>query len=146
MGYSELLQTKSSNDFKLVNTHIPIIKRATSCKQKFLCCTLVCCFFSMLSPFLWGYFQFQTDFIKEDELVFVSADKQETGERKETITEREQKQKKKKIRTKAEIERKKGGSHHISLRIRAHEYGGVKWLYSSTQQMFPKLPSRSKHN
>lgn len=87
-------------------------------------------FFFHVISFLWGYFQFQTDFIKGDELVFVSGDKQETGERKGTITEREQRQKK--TRTKAEIERKKGGSHHISLRIRAHEYGGVKWLYSST--------------
>lgn len=49
----------------------------------------------MLSPVFVGLFSIpNTDFIKGDELVFVSGDKQETGERKGTFTEREQRRKK----------------------------------------------------
>lgn len=52
-----------------------------------------------------------TGFIKGDELVFVSGDKRETGERNATLTAPEKRQKK--TRTKVENEKKGGQASHI---------------------------------
>jgi len=69
----------------------------------------------MLSPVFVGLFSIQnTDSIKEDELVFVSGDKQETGERKGTVTHRERDRRKQKQRQKNNSKGKKRVKRHIS--------------------------------
>lgn len=62
-----------------------------------------------------GLFSIQNaDFIKEDELVFVSGDKQETGERKGTVTETEKRHRKQKQRQKMNRRKKERAITYLS--------------------------------
>lgn len=133
--------------YTLINTHI-LYNKDNIMKQKFFC-VLCLSFFPVISCFCRGLFSIQnTDFIKEYDLVFVSGDKQDTGERERGPSQREREREKRGTgnRNKDRKWTEKRASHHISYQIRTHEYGGAEWLQSQSSKCFTNYQAAANTN